>query len=104
MIDIYSRVPINKTAAVVTAQHGCCDDSDIDANDLKYLKLRLERKQRLLKSMLGVRNKRHHKNIIARHDKRIAIGAHSPRAIQDYKRNGEALQIIHVRLHELRES
>ncbi len=105
-IELYALRPVNKTAGIVASQRGCnVADSLIKKEELLYLLERLTRKQRLIKKILGVRNKTHHKNIIHR-----IIGGHInpnnyniPRLLPEYKRVGEAIEKINRRLSEIKD-
>ena len=85
MIDIYARIPINKTSGLVVSQRNCVAvEEDIGREDLLYIITYLERKRKKLDAVLGVTSFRKKKNIMYRYNKknRSVKGAKNPRALE----------------------
>lgn len=103
-IELYALRPVNKTAGRVVAQADCSDDKPLTKDELVALVGKLERKQRLIKRVLGVRNKVHHKNIMYRIKKGHINPSNygEPRLLPEYKRVGEAIQTLTRELARLR--
>jgi hypothetical protein len=88
---IYSA-PIDRLAGIVASQRGCVDSIDADIAGLAHLMARLQRKQRLLKQVIGIDRVTQHKNLKARLRRGVLTkGASNPRAVVDYVQNGEAI-------------
>ena len=67
MIDFYARLPINKTAGLVTSQKGCVEqDSDLTAKEIAELIFYIARKRRRLEVILSIRDRHHAKNVMYR--------------------------------------
>lgn len=100
---IYSE-PINRLAGVVASQRRCVDSIDADISDLYYLMARLQRKQRLLKQVIGIDRVTQHKNLKARLKRGVLTkGASSPRAVVDYVQNGEAIAKLSESFQRMKE-
>ena len=95
--DLSLRSPINRQARRVTSQAGVrAVDAPLNADEIKPLLARLERKHKLLKHILGVRTKAQHKNLCWKYNKRIPQFRQTtePRAFLEYVRVGRAIQIL----------
>ena len=69
MSDVYGMAPINRTAALVTEQAGTGDFQGMDRKHLIEALGRLEKHRASLKKLIGIRSKRHHKNVKYRYNK-----------------------------------
>jgi hypothetical protein len=104
---ILASSPINQTAArVVSRRRGIEEPTNMAREEIVALKARLERKQRLLKRVLGITTKAQHKNLVYRMNTgRMMLterGKNEPRSALEYKLVGEQIQRLNVRLSELR--
>lgn len=102
---ILTAVPINRTARLVTSQTGLSDkDTPLMRDELAWLVQRLNRKQRLLKLVLGIKNKRQHSNVTYKYRKGIKQyrGITEPRALIEYIRCGKEIQRLTDELAKLR--
>lgn len=100
---IVVRSPINRTAASVVSQKNASTfDSPLSRAELIYLIERLNRKQRLLKFVLGIKNKSQHKNVKYRTKRAIPQRRQKaePRALTEYMRNGQHIQLLVKELAE----
>jgi len=103
-IELYALRPVNRTAGLVVSQKSCRQDDQLSKSELVDLKNKLSRKHRFIKSILGIRNATHHKNTI-----HGIIGGYintdnykEPRLLGEYKRVGEAIQLINLELNRVR--
>lgn len=95
-IELYALKPANRTAGRVVSQSKHVDDETLTKAELVELSNRLLRKQRLMKLFLGVKTRAQHKNLInnfirKQHNHRIEK---EPRLVAEYKRVGEAIDIL----------
>lgn len=105
MIDIYARIPINKTAGTVVSQKGCSYvDDDIGIEDLIYIISYLERKRKKLDAVLGVTSYRKKKNIMYKYNKnnRSVKGAKNPRALEAWIFIGTEIKKMTNRIAEIK--
>lgn len=101
---ILTSTPINGTAARVVAQGHATDEGSLTRDELVTLLRRVERKHRLLKHVLGIRNASQHRNAIykATHGLPQYRRKAEPRAFTEYLRVGEQIQRLVRRLAELK--
>jgi hypothetical protein len=104
---ILTSSPINQTAArVVSRRRGIEEATSMAREELVALKDRLERKQRLLKRVLGITTKAQHKNLLYRMNTgRMMLterGKREPRSALEYKLVGEQIWRLNERLCEMR--
>ncbi|RYY74542.1 MAG: hypothetical protein EOO52_13335 [Gammaproteobacteria bacterium] len=95
-IELYALKPANRTAARVVSQAQSVDDAPLSKQELVQLSNRLLRKQRLIKLVLGITTRAQHKNLInnfIRGKKNIRADK-EPRLVAEYKRVGEAIDIL----------
>ena len=98
---ILVRAPVNRLAAsVVSQRRAAATDAPLQRAELIYLMDRLARKQRLLKLVLGIKNKRQHKNMKWKANKRIPQYrvANEPRAAAEYCLLGVQMQRLNIEL------
>ncbi len=103
--DVFVRSPINRTAAIVAAPaYGL--EKDISTDDIKFLIGRLRRKRRLLDRAIGIATDRQRKNMMYKLNKgrRTYRGALNPRGIDEWVRNGAAIQVLNKELQSRRKS
>lgn len=108
---ILASSPINQTAArVVSSPRTPAPMGELTREELVYLWSRLERKLRLLKQVLKITSKAQHTNLInaIKRGRRNRPGVGmlrltaNPRAALEYKRVGEEMQRMQVRISELK--
>jgi hypothetical protein len=100
---IFTSTPINKTARAVTSQKHCVAvELPIEREEICTILERMRRKQRLLKLVLQVSNKSQHRNLLARFKAGRVSNFRPSRAISEYSRNGEAMQILNKRLSDMK--
>jgi len=92
--DIYTRLPINQTAKNVISQANAMPDKELSRDELVHILDLLKRKHKLLKSILGIKSRAAHKNMMYRYNKfsRKVGGAKQPRALAEYVRIGIEIQ------------
>jgi hypothetical protein len=97
--------PIDRVARRVTSQAGAATvDTPLTKPELVALLQRLGRKQRLLKRVLKITNKRQHMNTVYKANKGIPNFrcATEPRAVTEYVRCGREMQRLNGELADLR--
>lgn len=102
---ILAAEPINGTARRVTSQRGAAtEDTPLSREELVELVNRLQRKHRLLRRVLGIKNNSQHQNTLykARHGIRQYRAAKEPRSLTEYVRCGQEMQRLIQELAELR--
>lgn len=104
ILRVLNSTPINRQASFVVSQQGCAlVDAEASRADLVFALSRLERKLRLMKSMLGVKNKTQHTNLMNRYKAGIKRQKGRPlRLVKEYAATGSAMQLLNRRLQELR--
>ena len=103
LLTVLNSSPINRQAGIVASQRGCAEgESDLSREEIKTIMTRLERKQRLLKVVLRVRNHCQHKNLIARYKMGLKSNYRPKRIIEEYLRVGQSLQILGQRLAQFK--
>lgn len=102
---IITSSPINRQAATVTSQRGAVEaDADLTKKEIAALIERLQRKLRLLKRVLGITTKVQHTNVM----NRFKAGglrkskSYPRRAVEEYARVGQSIQILSRRCQELK--
>lgn len=92
--DFAAMVPVNGRAARVVSQKGCTGDTPLSKDELLELVARLQRKSRLLKLVLNIKNKAQHKNLIWKSNKgfKTQRATAEPRALVEYRRVGVEIQ------------
>ena len=102
--EILVRSPINRSASHVVSQKGCSDDRPLAREELAYLVLRLQRKHGLMKSLLQIKTKRQHKNVVYKMNAGIQQfrAAKQPRIFAEYVRVGNDIQRLLIELSVLR--
>ena len=103
---ILTSIPINRTAARVVAQGHTTDEGSLTRDELVELLWRVERKHRLLKHVLGIRNASQHRNLIYKHTHGLPQYRRraEPRAFTEYLRVGEQIQRLVRRLSEVKKT
>lgn len=107
MTRVLSASPINRQAGLVTTQRGCAtEDEPLTKQELVQLVARLERKHRLLKHVLGIKNKSQHMNVMWKFNKGIRQSRYkeNPRSMVEYKRCGEEMQRLIKELAALKQA
>jgi hypothetical protein len=105
LLKVLNSTPINRQAAVVARQKFCDrEDRPMSREELAAITSRLQRKQRLLKLVLGIRTKAQHVNTLYKFNNKIPQFRFKaePRALVEYVRVGKAIQRINAELAELR--
>ena len=105
LLTVLNSEPINRQARVVTSQrHVATGDAPLTREELAHLTNRLQRKQRLLKLVLGIKTKAQHTNTLYKFNRKIPQfrGTKEPRALVEYVRVGQAIETINRELAELR--
>lgn len=103
--EILTRCPVDRTTRMVTSQRNVSEsDGPLSKQDLIDITERCIRKQRLLKIVLGIRNKSQHSNFVYRYNKgwKQKRSAREPRAAQEYIRLGEMMQRFNAELSQLK--
>lgn len=103
--SILTSSPIDSAARRVTSQAGCATDAALlSREELAALVQRLSRKQRLLKLVLGITNKRQHKNTVYKAGKGLKQfrAAKEPRALTEYRLCGREIARLNDELANLR--
>lgn len=102
LFTVLNSTPINRQARKVTSQKNCATvDVDLSKEELCEVLDRLMRKHRLMKSVLKIKNKSQHKNVVDRHNKGQRSNFRPRRLTAEYVRVGLAIQVIHQRFAEL---
>ena len=91
--DIYTRQPINRTAALVTGQRFVTDEPMCREEKIELLN-RMRRKQNLIKQLAGIRNRVHHQNIKKRFHARGGFDGNNPRLLKEYFANGLSMEAM----------
>ena len=102
---LLTSTPIDRVARRVTSQAGAATaDTPLAREELAALVHRLCRKQRLLKRVLGIRNKSQHQNTTykARHGIKQIRAKVEPRALTEYMRCGQEIARLNSELAALR--
>jgi hypothetical protein len=105
LLTVLNSEPINRQARVVTSQrHVAAGDLPLTREELVTITNRLQRKQRLLKLVLGIKTKAQHANTIYKFNRKIPQFRRTkePRALVEYVRVGQAIARINRELAELR--
>ena len=104
---ILASSPIDSTARRVTSQRAAAkEDQQIGREELAYLVKRIERKQRLLKLVLGIKSHAQHKNTVYK----AGIGVKQfraekePRALSEYLLCGRETQRLNNELCVIRKA
>lgn len=101
ILQVLNSAPINRQASMVAAQRGCVADFEASREDLVHALQRLVRKQRLMKSMLGVTSPTKHNNLMNRFKAGSKRQKGRPlRLVKEYASTGQAIQILSRRLQE----
>lgn len=101
---ILIRAPVNKLAAnVVSQRKAATADTPLTREELIYLMDRLDRKSRLLKHILGIKNQSQRRNVHYRHNKGVKQFRRlkEPRAFTEYLAIGHNMQRLNQELAEL---
>jgi hypothetical protein len=102
LLAVLNSTPINRQARKVTSQAGCATvDVELSREELCEVFERLSRKHRLMKSMLRIKTKSQHKNVVSRHNKGQRSRSRPRRLTDEYVRVGLALQVINRRFAEI---
>lgn len=104
LLQVLNSQPINRQARIVTSQRRVSStDTPLTREELAAITNRLQRKQRLLKLVLGIKNKSQHNNTLYKFKKKIPQfrGRAEPRALVEYVRVGQEIQRINRELEEL---
>lgn len=105
LLTVLNGEPINRQARVVTSQrHVATVDTPLTREELAAITNRLQRKQRLLKLVLGIKTKAQHVNTLYKFNKKIPQFRFKtePRALVEYVRVGQEIQRINTELAALR--
>lgn len=105
LTQILYATPVNKQTAIVVSQSGCVDsDKPLTKPELVYLVDRLKRKHRLLKSVLGIKTKAQHTNLMYKFNKKLPQFRYrdEPRSFIEYIRVGKDIQRLVKELQELK--
>lgn len=105
IVRMLNSAPVNRQAAMAVSQTGCAEKEDLlSKKELVDLVKRLERKQRLLKHVLGIKTKSQHMNAMYKFNRRIGQFRHkdNPRVFIEYKRVGEDIQRLIRELQTLK--
>ncbi len=103
---ILVRAPVNRLAAsVVSQRRTAAEDEPMSRDELCYLLDRLQRKQRLLKRVLGIANATQHRNVMYRASRgfRQFRFEKEPRAFTEYRLLGQQMQGLIRGLAELKQ-
>ncbi len=103
LIAVMNRTPIDRQASRVASQRNCAVvDLDLCRDDLVRSLDRLQRKMRLMKSVLKVATKCQHKNLLARHKNgRRGMKGRPARLVVEYANVGASIQSIMLQIHEM---
>lgn len=102
LFAVLNSTPINRQARKVTSQAGCATvDATLSREELGEVLERLSRKHRLMKSVLKIKTKSQHKNVVDRHNKGQRSNFRPRRLTAEYVRVGMALQVIQQRFSEI---
>lgn len=106
-MDIHAilvRSPVNGVAARVVSQAGCEGNTPLSREELCQIHDRLQRKHRLLKHVLGIKNKSQHSNLMVKFNRRLPQyrAANEPRAFTEYVRVGREMQRMCRALADMR--
>lgn len=102
---ILVRSPVNRLAAAVTSQrHVAQADTPMTREEVTAIFQRLQRKQRLLRHVLGITSKAQHANLMYQANKGRWLGRakKEPRVFVEYRRVGNEMQRMQNALAEMR--
>lgn len=103
MHDIYSRTPVNKTAALSVSQKNCSEyDEPIRPDEIANRIGILQKNHKNLKDSLGIKNKTQHTNLMYRFNKKTRkTGTHKqPELLTEYVRIGQEIQRLQRHLQD----
>jgi len=92
--EVFLRHPVNKAAAMMLS--GKHDVSEVTKEEILYILGTLKRKRELLNKAIGVTSKAMRKNLRWKLNKGISSyrNALRPRIVDEWSRNGEAIQTL----------
>jgi hypothetical protein len=104
--QIFLRTPVNRNAFLATSQKNCVEvEKDLNFTELTDILNRLNRKNRLLKTLLKIKTKTQHKNLKNKFKQGlIKFRSESNKSlIYEYFSVGQQIENIHLRLKDFRD-
>jgi len=91
--EIFVRSPINRSARNMLSASAECE-KEISTDELKYLISRLHRKRKLLNLAIGIKTKAQRKNLALKLNQGVRTyrDALNPRGVDEWSRNGKAIE------------